>query len=280
VKTSWRILRRNPRALIGFFILVGFLVMATIGPEVITLNLEQSFADRFLPPSGAHILGTDYVGRDVFAQIVHGSRDVLTVAALAAVITIFIGVVVGAVSGLVGGVTDTVLMMVVNVLLTVPGFPMMLIVASMFRVTDPVSYALLLSIWSWGGLARTVRSQILSLKKREFIEAARVLGLTSGHIIFKQLLPNITPYLAINFISIMRHAITSSVGIMMLGLVPFSASNWGMMLNLAVFQSGAIYTPNAIYYLLSPVVAICLFQLGGIYFTHGLDEIMNPRLRS
>ncbi|MDF2626210.1 MAG: binding-protein-dependent transport system inner rane component [Symbiobacteriaceae bacterium] len=280
MKTSWRILRRNPRALLGFVILLGFGLMATIGPYLIKLDEDQNFAERFQAPSLSHLMGTDYVGRDVFAQIIYGSRDVLIVAVLAAILTILIGVFIGAISGLAGGPLDTTLMMLVNVILTVPSFPLMLIIASMFKVTNPISYALLLAIWSWGGLARAVRSQILSLKKREFIEAARVLGLPAGHIIFRQLLPNITPYLAINFISIMRHAITASVGIMMLGLVPYSSSNWGMMLNLAVFQSGAVYTPSAIFYLLAPITAICLFQLGGIFFAHGLDELMNPRLRS
>lgn len=278
-KVALSIFWRNKRALVGALLLIMFALMATIGPELVTLDGQQSFMNRYKPISWEHPLGTDYAGRDVFAQIVHGSRDVLFVAFMAAVFTLLLGAVIGAVAGLLRGVVDAALMMIVNVLLTVPTFPLMLIIAAVMKIRDPFTYAFMLAVWGWGGLARGVRSQILSLSSREFIEAARVLGLSTPHIIFRELLPNITPFLAINFVGAMRRAITASVGIMLLGLVPFSSSNWGMMLNLALFQVGAIYTPQAIVYVLSPMGAIFLFQLAGLWFSHGLDEVLNPRLR-
>jgi len=121
---------------------------------------------------------------------------------------------------------------------------------------------------------------VLSLKEREFIEAARTLGLSTFHVVFRELLPNVLPYVAINFVDTMRGAIGASVALMFLGLVPFSATNWGMMLNFAVRQSGAIYLPYAMSYVLSPMVAIMLLELGGVFFAHGLDELLNPRLRT
>ncbi|MCK4470826.1 MAG: ABC transporter permease subunit, partial [Anaerolineae bacterium] len=127
---------------------------------------------------------------------------------------------------------------------------------------------------------RAVRSQIFSLKEREFIEAARTLGLSTRHIIFKELLPNIMPYVAINFMTAMRIAIVASVGLMFLGLVPLKSTNWGMMLTLATGSSQALFVPRAIVYVISPMVAIVLFQLGAVLFAHGLDEIFDPRLRS
>jgi len=277
---TFLILYRNKRAFAGFLILLMFLLMATVGPYIVPLDMTARYAERYLPPSLEHPLGTDFVGRDTFALIVHGSRDVLFIAFLAALFTVSIALAVGMVAGLQGGIVDAVLMLLTNTVLTIPKFPVMLVFATVFRVKDPVSLALILSVWAWGGLARAVRSQILSLKEREFVEAARVMGLGLYHIIVRELLPNIMPYVAINFLYIMKDAITASVGLMFLGIIPFSATNWGMMLNLATQQAGAIYIPQGLYYALAPMVAIILFQLGALFFAHGLDEVLNPRLRS
>ncbi len=277
---TFLILYRNKRAFVGFLILLAFLLMAIVGPYLVPLDMSARYAERYLPPSWEHPLGTDFVGRDTFALIVHGSRDVLSIAFLAALFTVGIALAVGMVAGLQGGLVDAVLMLLTNTVLTIPKFPVMLVFATVFRVKDPFSLALILSVWAWGGLARAVRSQILSLKEREFIEAARVMGLGLPHIVVRELLPNIMPYVAINFLYIMKDAITASVGLMFLGIIPFSATNWGMMLNLATQQSGAIYIPQGLYYALAPMVAIILFQLGALFFAHGLDEVLNPRLRS
>jgi len=274
------IIRRNKRAFIGLIILIIFALMATVGPEVVPLDTTQRFEKRFQWPSLEHPLGTDHVGRDTFQQIVHGSRDVLLTAFLAAIFTTGVAILIGMLAGLQGGMVDALLMLMTNVILTVPSFPVMMIIAVVFKVRDPVSLGLLLSIWTWGGLARAIRSQILSLKEREFIEAARALGLSTFHVVFRELLPNVMPYVAINFFTFMRWAITASVGLMFLGLIPFKATNWGMMLNFAAWQAGAIYVPKALFYFGSPMACIILFQLGAFFFASGLDEVVNPRLRT
>lgn len=274
-----RIIIKNKRALAGLLILLFFAAMAAVGPEIIPLNLAPDYANRYAVPSLQHPLGTDYIGRDVWAMLVHGSREVLSVAFLAALFTTIVAIVIGLLAGLQGKAVDTVLMLLANLVLTVPSFPVMLMLGATLDIKDPVSLAVILSMWAWGGLARAVRSQILSLREREFIEAARVLGLSTSHIIFAELLPNIMPFVAINFLTVMRSAIVASVGLMFLGLVPLSSSNWGMMLNMATGQSGAIYVPEGLLYVLSPIGAIVLFQLGAVFFAHGLDEVLDPRLR-
>lgn len=274
------VLRRNKKALVGLIILLFFALMATVGPEVVPLDETQDFSKRFLPPSLEHPLGTDHVGRDTLQLIIHGSRDVLFTAFMAGVFTTLIAISIGILAGLQGGKLDAFLMFLTNIVLTVPSFPVMMIIAVAWKVRDPVSLGLVLSIWTWGGLARAIRSQILSLKEREFIEAARLLRLSTPHIVFRELLPNIMPYVVINFFTLMRNAITASVGLMLLGLVPFKATNWGMMLNLAIWTAGAIYVPQALPYFGSPMACIILFQLGAFLFATGLDEILNPRLRS
>ncbi len=273
-------LRGNRRAVVGGLILTGYLLMALVGPVLVPLYPTMKYAERFRPPSLAHPLGTDYAGRDVLAQIIHGSRDVLAIAFLTALFTTAVAVGVGTLAGYSGGAVDAVLMLLTNVQLTVPAVPVYLLIGSVFQVRDPIGFAALISLWMWGPLARAVRSQILSLKERDFIEAARVLGLSTFHILFRELFPNLTPFVVIHFIRIMRDAITASVGLIFLGLAPFSPTNWGTMLNLAVFQTGAIYIPNALHYVIAPMAVIVLFQLGAIFFAHGLDEILNPRLRA
>lgn len=274
--TIWR----NPRAFVGMIILLIFALMATVGPEVVPLDLQASYDERYAPISLQHPLSTDYIGRDVLAMIIHGSRDVLVVAFIAGVITTTIGVSVGLLSGLQGGTLDTILMLLTTTVLTVPQFPVMLMLGALFTIRDPFTFGVVLSVWAWGRLARTVRALVLSLKEREFIEAARTLGLSTGHIVFSELLPNIMPFVAINFMTTMRVAIVTSVGLMFLGLVPMSPTNWGMMLSLATGNSQAIYIPKAIVYVLSPMLTIILFQLGAVLFAHGLDEIFDPRLHS
>ncbi len=283
VNIYYNILRpifKNKRALVGFTILMGFVVMAVVGPMVVPLNLKTNWKERFKPPSLEHPLGTDYGGRDIFQQIVHGSRDVLLIAALSALFAILLAVTIGITSGFLGGVADVVLMGITDIFLTIPSFPVMMAIAAVLKVRDPFSFAAVISMWMWAGLARSIRAEVLSLKQKEFIEAAKILGLGTFHIVFREIMPNIMPYIAINFITMMRAAITASVGIMFLGIVPFKITHWGVMLNLAMFQYGAVYVPEGVHYALAPLLCIVLLEYGAVSLSHGLEEIFNPRLKT
>lgn len=218
------------------------------------------------------------LGRDLALQIVAGSKDVLAIAFLTGVFTVVMGVVLGLVSGLVGGWVDRVLQLVTNLFLTVPSFPILLVLSTMIVIKDNITFALILSVWSWAGLCRAVRAQIISLKEREFIQICNVMGMKKSRIIVSELLPNIASYIAVNFIQIMRGAITGSVGIMMLGLAALDSTNWGTMLYL-IFQMGYLTNDKAIFYVLSPILCIVLFQFGVVMLANGVDELLNPRLR-
>ncbi|MFD2612278.1 ABC transporter permease [Paenibacillus gansuensis] len=278
VNHFFSVIFQNRRSTAGLIILVFFKLMASVGPMVFTLDTTVDYENRYQMPSASHWLGTDFAGRDTWVQVVYGSKEVLTIGALTALFTLMIGAALGMFSGLVGGKPDTAIMMVTNLFLTIPAFPILLMMASIFSIRDPISFAAVLSIWGWPGLTRAVRSQIITLKERDFIVICRVMGMSNLHIIFKELLPNVTSYLAINFILIMRGAIVGSIGIMMMGLAPYSPMNWGQMLVLAVQQTGGIFNPNGYIYVLSPIVALASFQLGCIFFANGLDEALNPRL--
>ncbi|MGF7144874.1 peptide/nickel transport system permease protein [Anaerotaenia torta] len=277
LKKMVRIVFSNKKSTAGVIIMLFFVLMAAVGPVLFKYNPVTDEVNKYLAPSAKHWLGTDNLGRDVFRQLVYGSRDVLVIALLTSFITVILGTVMGMVSGLAGGATDKIIGVITNLFLSIPSFPILLIFASFFTIEDPFSFALVLSMWGWAGLSRAIRAQINSLRERDFIQICKVMGLSKAHIIFQELMPNIASYILINFILIMRNAITGSVGIMLLGLASFQPSNWGAML-LRAKDSGALLIPEAVYFLFAPIVAIMLFQMGSILLAHGLDEALNPRL--
>lgn len=279
MKTLFEVLRHNRKAAIGTALLLAFILMAILGPFVIPAELEGDPLQRFQLPSLSHWLGTDYTGRDTLALLVHGSAEMLMIAFSAAVLTLIIAMIAGTLAGLLGGRVDSMLMQLIDIMLTLPRFPIMAIFAGLFSIRDPLSFGGVLALFYWPGLARGIRSQILSLRHKDFIEICQLMNLPLRHVMLGELMPNLVPFLAVNFISVARDAIVASVGIMLLGIVPLSASNWGMMLNLATTQTGAIYVPNAYAYLLAPIGFIILFQFALMAFASGLEELFDPRLR-
>jgi len=276
---SFKILVRNKKAFFGFLVLVIFLLMATVGPEIITLDTTIDYENRYAGISFAHPLGTDYSGIDIFAQVVHGSRDVLTVAVLAAIMTIVAGFVIGAAAGFIGGWVDIVLSFIAKIILTLPQTPVFMILAVRMDISNMFVFALILSIFNWAGLAMQIRAQILSLKERDFMLCNRMMGMGNFYIIFKEILPNITSYLAINFVMTMSNAITASVGLMLLGIVSYKSTNWGAMINLAKAANGGLVATRGYLNIFAPVAVMGLFQMSCIFFSSGLEEIINPRLR-
>jgi len=270
---------RNKQSFIGLIILCMFTLMATIGPMVVELRTETDFMNRYRPPSFQHLMGTDHVGRDTFAQIVHGSRDVLQIGLLAASFAIMLGFIIGSLAGFIGGRADTALMFAASLFLTIPAFPIQLSLTAIINVRSPYIMALIIAAFGWAGLARATRAQILSQKRREYILICRVMGLGNAHIIFKEMMPNLASYLSITFVHSMQGAIMASVALMMMGFAPFSSTHWGTMLNLAVTQTAGAIEPRTMFFLFSPILCFVLLQTGCIFFASGLDEALNPRLR-
>ena len=270
---------RNRMSRVGLFILAFFLAMAIFGP-IFLKNPPADYLNRLKGPSAEHWLGTDYSGKDTLIQLILGAKDVLLVAFYAGAISIVIACTVGIVSGLLGGKVDTVLMLITNVIVTIPSFPFTMVPSMVISVDNAFMFGVVLSIQAWAGLAKAIRSQVLIIKNRDFIEASRVLGISNFNIIMNDVVPNIISYIAVNFISMMKEAIMSAVGLMYLGLVPFQGNHWGMMIQLSLTASGALMGSGAIVYFLAPVVCIVLFQMGCYLFATGLDEALNPRLRT
>ncbi|MBA8793191.1 peptide/nickel transport system permease protein [Friedmanniella endophytica] len=274
----WRILRNDKGALIGGIIVAIYCIVAIIGPWIVQVGNDQDPNNAYLPPSLTHPLGTDALGEGVLSQIIVGARPIMIVGVLAAAIQVAVGVIVGLVSGYVGGVVDGVIMRITDVFLTIPGLPLVIVIASVIHTSNPVVLALVLSITAWAGLARAIRSQALSLRSSDFVEAARLQGVPLRNMIGRQLLPNVGPYVAIHFLLGITGAIYAEVGLFLLGIAPISGTNWGIMINLAMSQ-GALYTTDSAFYLFSPMAAIVILQVAFVFFSRALDSVFNPRLR-
>lgn len=268
----------NKMSRIGLIILTFFILIAIFGP-ILLEEPKINYAGRLQGPSLQHLLGTDFSGKDTLVQLILGSRDVLLVSVYTAIFSILFACIVGISAGLFGGKLDEILMIITNIVITIPSFPVTMILSMAISIDNQLTFGLVLSIWSWAGLAKAIRSQVMVIKYKDFIEASKIMGLKNITIIINDVLPNIVSYIAVNFISIMKGAILASVGLMYLGLVPFKGNHWGMMINLALSQTGALLGSSSMVYFLAPVVSIVLFQLGCYLFATGLDEALNPRLR-
>ena len=279
LRRTWRLLTYNKMGFLGLLGVVFFILLSFVGPYIVPLDTKTKVDKIYQPPSAEFWLGTDSEGRDIFSQIVHGGKDVLIVAFLAGFISTAIAVLLGSLSALAGGWVDNAIMGLADVVLTIPQFPLLAVLAGLVKFNNITLLAVILGVLSWPSLTRAIRAQVLSLREREFVEAARALDLGTRHIILREIMPNMMSYIAINLIFAMTAAIYAQVGLVFLGLVPFSGQNWGVMLSLA-WTRGAIFYKDSIWYIMSPVAAIALFQLALVSLTRLLEEIFNPRLRT
>ena len=226
-----------------------------------------------------HILGTDTQGRDIFSHIVNGGSALIYTALLAGLFSSLIAVTLGALAALIGGVVDNVLTSIANFVLTIPGFPLLVVLASLITLNNMVLLALLIAALSWPVLMRAVRSQVLSLRERDYVEAAIALNLGLPHIILREILPNMMSFVAINFIFAVTSAMYQQVGLIFLGMAPINDYTWGVMLYFGRTR-GTLFSPDSALMVLAPVVAIALFQVSMVLFARAVEEMFDPRLRT
>ncbi|MEZ0537603.1 ABC transporter permease [Caldicellulosiruptoraceae bacterium PP1] len=274
-------LTSNKKALIGLIITLFFILMATIGPLIIKLDMNSDFANRYQKPSLKHLFGTDYFGIDIFAQIVHGSRSVISLTLLASFFAVTIGTVIGILKGYLEGFLGKVVDAFITVFLVIPSFPALLILAAIFSNTklNAVEVALIVATWLWAPLAKQVSAQVLSIKSKEFIESSKMLNMGLRYILFSDILPLIMPYIFVNFITQLKGAMEFTIGLMFLGLAKFDSTHWGIMLNYSLYQAGALYTPKGFHYPFFIILNIVLLIYGGILLAQGIEEVFNPKLR-
>lgn len=272
-------LRRSVTGTIGFFVFLAMCIGSLIGPYLVAPDVVENLDIAYLGPTSAHWLGTDGQGRDTLKQIIAGGQDVVIVGLVSALLSAAIAVTFGAISAYKGGTTDALTVQVADFFLTIPQFPLLVVASAYLRLDNIVYLALLLGALGWPGLLRSVRAQVLSLKEREYIEAAKLANLGTARIVFREILPNMASYLMINLILGMTGAVYALAGLYLLGLAPMSGTNWGIMINQA-WVKGALFYPPAMWNILSPLIAISLLQLSAIWLVRSLEEMLNPRLRA
>ncbi|MGC8987769.1 ABC transporter permease [Infirmifilum sp.] len=259
------------------FVAAGLLGQFLIDP---LRDIKVDSTKIFSPPSLEHLLGTDHMGRDIFKQVILGSRDVLFSGLVTASIAISIGAVIGLLAGYAGGYIDGVLMTLTDIILLTPSFPLILILTSIFGKLDPVTVTATASLTMWPGFARGLRARIIQVKGEAFVEALWGLGFSRLRILFREVLPLVAPYIAIEYIRLFRGAIFVVVGISFLGLMPWSPYNWGTMLNVAYFQARSLFIPSGFWHWFSPLAAIIMTEWSFTQFARYLEETWIPRLKA
>ncbi|MGK4004289.1 ABC transporter permease [Sorangium sp. So ce1036] len=273
----FRLLLSNRKAMVGTIIVLFFVLLALFGPSIAGQDPHAFVGMPHEPPSAEHLFGTTGQGQDVLAQTIVGARVSLAVGFATGFVVMAIGALIGMAAGYFGGKIDAVLSLMTNVFLIIPGLPMAVVIAA-YLPAGPLTILLVLVITGWAWNARVLRSQVLSLREKDFVSAAIVSGEGSMRIIFREILPNMTSLLMSGFISATVYAIGAQVGLEYLGLGDLSAVTWGTNLywasNNAALLTGAWWTivPTGL------CVALVGFALTMIMYA--IDEISNPRLRA
>ena len=275
-RRRWSFLRRvlrDPNACVGTALVLAAVVAAVLAPVLAPKDPLAISADRLASPSWDHLLGTDWLGRDVLSRILYGARQTLGGAALAGVLVLTIGVMVGTVAGYFGGWVDAVLMRLVDLILAVPGLVLAFAIAGLFQ---PGLMAVLLGIvilW-WAQYARVVRSLVLQVREQEYVEAARASGARSSRLIRRHILPNVAPSVIVLLTVRLGRLILAIAGLNFLGLgVQAPTPEWAAMLNEA-----RPYFPGFPHLMLAPGLAIGLVVFGMNLLGDGLRDILDPKL--
>jgi len=221
------------------------------------------------------LLGTDKFGRDIFSQLLYGTRISILVGFLGALLSTAVGLLVGMISGYFGGIVDEIMMRITDTFLVIPELPLLLVLVA---VIGPSLWIiiLLIAFLGWMGFARIVRSQVLSLKERPFVDASRILGGSELYIIFSVLTPNVMNLVYVTLAMSAPAAIYSEAYLSFLGLYPFEVMTWGRMLHDALLAPGGV---QKWWWVLPPGLCIAAIAISFIFIGYALDEVFNPKLR-
>ena len=281
-KKVWHDFRKSIGGMFGLTVLVIFALMAVFAPLLATHKNpnEVSYWERVNPanhpPSLKFFFGTDASGRDVYSLTIWGSRASLIVGFVASVISIVLGTSIGLVAGFFGKVSDEVLMRFTDFFLVIPWFPLM-IVFSMLLGKSFLNVIIVIGITSWPSTARIVRSQVLSVKEKAFIERARSVGSGSGRIISRHILPNVFPLIFANTVLLVANSIFSESFLDFFGFGDSRVVSWGTMLENS-YEAGA-FASSAWWWIFFPGVSIVLLIMAFYLIGDALDDVLNPKLR-
>lgn len=274
-------LMNDKLALVGTIIILIFVVIAIFGDVIAPYDVDEMHRDAagevksVQPPSKDHLFGTTNYGRDVFSQVIAGTRTAIIVGGLAAVLVTIVGTTIGIVSGYFGGWIDSLLMRIVDIFYAIPFIPFVIVLVALM---EPSLWNVILavSLLTWRTVARIVRSQVLSVAERPFIKAAQVAGASHLRIMGLYILPNVVPIALLEMAFMVNWAITAEASIAFLGFGDPNTTSWGQIIHYA-FING--YSREAWWWIAPPGLAIVLLLVAIFFVNRALEEVVNPRLR-
>ncbi|MGR5064112.1 ABC transporter permease [Photobacterium sp. DNB22_13_2] len=303
-----KLLSSNTKALFGLIVIATFLLGAIFAPVItkhapdkrignpheypafvvkaaqnnpdgwVATNLADNKRTLRMSKDADHILGTTRLGRDVWSQVVYGARISLAVGFGAGIMVCFLATVIGVSAGYFGGRVDDILSAAMNIMLVIPQLPLLFVIAAFIGQAGPLTIAIVIGMTSWAWGARVVRAQTLSLREKEFVKAAEVLGESSARIIFVEILPNLISIVGASFIGSVMLAIMMEATLSFLGLGNPNSISWGTMLYNV--QASSSMLVGAWWELLAPCIALTFIAIGLSMLNFAVDEIANPQLRS
>lgn len=271
------LLFQNRKASFGAAIIVFYLVIAALGPWIAPYDATEIVARRHEPPSSTHWFGTDGSGKDVLSQTIIGARSSLATGLIVGTIVTIIAVLIGMTAGYLRGRVDDILTLLTNVVLIIPGLPLLLVLAA-FLPPGFWSIVFVLSVtgWAWG--ARVLRSQTMSLREKDFIASAVTIGESKFRIMIREILPNMLSIVVAGYLGAVNYAIGAQAGLEFLGLGNPSNVSWGN--NLYWAQNNSALLLGAWWTLIPSGLSIALVAFGFSMINYAIDEVTNPRLRS
>ena len=273
----WRAVRRNRKATAGVILLLFFCFLGLFPGLIAGDNPNAEIYGRSMGISSAHPLGTTAYGQDIFAQVVWGTREVLIIAFGAGLAATAIAAIVGVTAAYVGGATDGVLNLITDVLLVIPLFPLLIVIAAYVQNSGTVVLIAVLTLTGWSYTARQLRSQALSVRHRDFLEAAKVRGERALYVVCVEILPTMTSLLVAAFLTNALYAVLFASSLQFIGLGDPNATSWGTMLYWAE-NNEALQTGQ---YMWAVAPGVCIAALGTAFalLNYAFDEIGNPALR-
>jgi peptide/nickel transport system permease protein len=274
----YAIIWSSGKARVGIIILACFVLVAIFAPVIAPYSPDRADFDQLLNPSRAHWLGTNTTGNDLFSQLVYGSRVSLLVGCLGGLFATTIALIVGLISGYTEGTwVDDLLSFVTNVALVVPVLPLMIVLVAYSEVRGIGLLVFIIGITSWAGHARAKRSQIITLRHRDFVTAAKFAGEGTWRIVFREIMPNMISLVAAGFVNAATGAIGAEAGLSFLGLGDSTSISWGTMLYQA--QAQGAEAQGLWVWLLAPGLTLAVLITSLAFVNFGVDLLSNPHLR-
>ena len=276
LKGFWEEYRRKRSALLGLAVLVVLSIIAAFPEFFAPHGVSEIVGPPWRPPSWEYPLGTDDLGRDMLTQLIYGARTSMIVGLSAAALSMAIGGAVGIISGFYGGIIDDILMRVTEFFLTIPSFPLMVVLAFILK-PSLWNIILVITIVIWTQPAKVIRSEVLSLRERLYVVRARVIGYSNRQILLKYILPRVLPLGFATMVISIGWAIPSEAFLSWIGLGDPTQVSWGMILYYA-FGRGS-FTTGAWWHFVPPGLMILIVTTAFTVMGHGMEEVLNPRLR-